>query len=136
MPIDEDLIDEDLIDEGIPAVVVDDLDDDETPPVVVIPRQPKPEGDPLESASWKNVLSLMETQNALIERNLSGLRPAIEELQTASQSVKNAVDRVNTALEELNKVKEEAAPDDISTVEETIAPASEPERKKGPRWRK
>lgn len=136
MPIDEDLIDEDLIDEGIPAVVVDDLDDDENPPVVVVPRQPKPEGDPLESASWKNVLSLMETQNALIERNLSGLRPAIEELQTASQSVKNAVDRVNTALEELNKVKEEAAPDDISTVEEEIAPAAQPERKKGPRWRK
>lgn len=127
-PVDDDPLfgDGDPLDDG--------LDDD--PPVVVVSQNPPPPAqDPLAGAAWGNVVTLMETQNALLEKNLSGMTSTLEQLREAATSARTASDRVAAALEKLEEAQT-ANPDSLDPGTSIESPATEPERKKGPRWRK
>lgn len=58
-----------------------------------------------EEHAWKNVISLMETQNEIIQKTMQGVKPAIEELNQTITTAKNAVKQAADKIEELQALQ-------------------------------
>ncbi len=127
---------EDLDVDVIP--VADDLDisDGEHQPVVIkeVTKQ-----DPLNAASWQNVVTLMETQNASLTKHLEGVAPTLEQVQAVLSSTKSTLDKVNSTLENMIALQTPDEPEEIETAP-AAAPAAAAEetvkkRSSGLRWK-
>ena len=119
----------------IDATPIDELTPD--PVVLVAPPAAAPAAsDPLAGAAWQNIVTLQETQNALIDSKLSGIAPALSEISSTLGSLQAAVTRVTSAVDKLEAEKEPPAGPDGTPPAGGIEAPAEPERKKGPRWRK
>ena len=78
-------------------------------PHTVIPPQVhvKPASHSVDSASWKNIEVLAETQNALINAKLAkldGLEGSLEETRSVQNSVKSSLDRMSSVLERIETI--------------------------------
>jgi len=109
--------------------VEDELKDleDVTPPTPPIAS--------LEKSSWQNVVSLLETQNALMAHKLESIEPALQSITEAAQSCKASAEKCANKVDEMEALKA-ALPDDVDTenMDDVIPPVEDdvkPTKKKG-----
>lgn len=79
---------------------VEIVDDDLEPEPEVIVKE---ENTPLDRAAWANVVSLMETQNAVLNTSLSDLRAAVEEMRASKTASEELLMKATRKLEELEE---------------------------------
>lgn len=113
----------------------------EEPPVIIAPAvTPPAPGGNLNSASWQNVVELMETQNARMDNMMGQITDALQGIREAAGSTTAVSNKVASALERMEAAAEAVknAPEnvDIDTHGGESKATEEPAKRSGPRWRR